>query len=112
MDIVNKSYNTNMPVAKEKRPGTVIRPLAAYDNCTAEGQKTKHKRKGQMCVDIPKPSEKQTIAIFIANARRCEELQCKAPLPKFGRECKRVIKDLMRFSDSREAGFVLVHSRY
>ena len=95
MDIVNKSYNTNMPVPKEKRPGTVLRPLAAYDNRTTEGQKTKHKRKGQMCVDIPKPSEKQTIAIFNANARQCEELHCKAPLPKFGSERKRVIKDLM-----------------
>ena len=95
MDVVNEAYNKNMPVAKEKLPGTVLPPVAACDYRTAEGQKRKRKRKGQTYVEIPKPSEKQTIAMFVANARRCEQLHSKAPLPKFGGECHRVIKDLM-----------------
>ena len=48
MDVVNKSYNSNMPITKEKRPGTVLPPLAACDYRTAEGQKRKRKRKGQI----------------------------------------------------------------
>ena len=95
MDIVDEAYNESMPVAREKVPGSVLPPLAACDYRTAEGQRRKRKRKGQTYIDIPKPSEKQTIAMFIANARRCEQMHSKAPLPKFGRECDRVVKDLM-----------------
>ena len=53
-----------------------------------------------MYVDIPKPSEKQTIAMFVANTRRCEELHSKAPLPKFGSECDRVVQKKFGHSSS------------
>lgn len=94
-DRVNGIYEKEMPVAREKQPGTVLPPLKACDYRTTEGQQRKRKRKGKTYVDIPRPSEKQTIAMFVSNVKLCEGEHSKAPLSKFRGERDKVISDLM-----------------